>query len=61
MPLAVAVNGVIRAVTTTYVTAEENRFAVIIPERSLAAGSNLVGIYAISEGEDGPSLSELTQ
>jgi len=61
LPLAIAVNGVIHAVTTSYSSDGESRFAVIIPEHSLVAGGNLVGIYAITKGENGPLLSELMQ
>jgi len=60
-PLAVAVNGVISAVTTSYLDGENMRFAVIIPERSLAAGSNQLDIYSITEDEGGFLLTELVQ
>jgi hypothetical protein len=44
--LAVAVNGVIRAVTTTFRDGDETRVAAMVPLSSLKRRSNVVGIFA---------------
>ncbi|MDX2418860.1 MAG: sulfatase-like hydrolase/transferase [Xanthomonadales bacterium] len=58
-PLAIAVNGTISAVTTSYLTKDGHQFSVIIPENSLQEGNNLVSIYSINEINGSPFLSKL--
>jgi hypothetical protein len=59
-PLAIAVNGTISALTTSYVTKEGQQFSVIIPEKSLQEGNNLIDVFSINEINGGPFLSKLT-
>jgi hypothetical protein len=45
--LAVSVNGSIAAVTRSYTEFGETKFAALIPEQSIHAGANDVGVYAV--------------
>ncbi len=53
--LALAVNGVVRAVTRTF---EENgiRFAAMVPEKSFVEGANRVDVYVVEGGDHGARL-----
>src|SRR5262249_13438013 len=53
--LAVAANGVIQAVTQSYGSGNEERFAAVLPESALQPGHNDVEVYTVSES--GPDLS----
>ena len=53
--LAVAVNGVIEAVTQNY-EGPGGSFTAMVPEAVFKPGSNQVEVFVISESEEGPSL-----
>ncbi len=53
--LAVAANGVVQAVTESYRSGNEERFAALLPESALQPGHNDVEVYTVSES--GPDLS----
>ena len=57
LPLAVAVNGIVRAVTETYREDGEELFWAMVPPASLRAGRNEIEIYGIQNG--GASLARL--
>ncbi len=58
--LAVAVNGIVRAVTRTYREDTVHRFSALVPEESFRPGSNNVEIFAIREDPGGtPRLSRV--
>ncbi len=60
--LAVAVNGVVRAVTRSYRDDEKARFSAMIPPDSLIAGSNRLELFAIALGiGEMPRLARLSQ
>ncbi len=59
-PLAIAVNGTIAAVTTSYATEDGIQYSVIIPENFLREGNNVVNLFSISEIGGSPQLSKLT-
>jgi len=46
--LAVAVNGRIEAVTRSYNEFGQTKFAALVPEQSIHAGANDVGVYAVN-------------
>jgi hypothetical protein len=48
LPLAVAVNGTVRAVTETYRTGNDEMFWAMVP--SLSAGRNEIGVFVIRNG-----------
>jgi hypothetical protein len=50
MPLAVAVNGRIRAVAVSYPVRDMTRFSALIPPASLRAGANRVEVLAVDGG-----------
>ena len=59
--LAVAVNGVVRAVTQSYRHGTAIRFSTMIPPESLTAGGNRVDFFAIHPETDGePRLAPLS-
>ncbi|MFN8007351.1 MAG: sulfatase-like hydrolase/transferase [Terriglobia bacterium] len=59
-PLAVAVNGVIRAVTMSFTEGDKENFAVLLPESAFRQGHNEVRVFtAFSSG--GISLQELVK
>lgn len=55
--IVVAVNGIIRAATLTYVQAGETRFESFVPEAALRSGKNRVEILAVVAGR--PTLERL--
>ena len=58
LDLAVAVNGVIEAVTQNY-EGPGSSFTAMVPGTVFRAGSNQVEVFVISESEDGPSLASI--
>ena len=54
--LALAVNGVIRAVTATFLGRSGLRFAALVPEQAFAAGANRIDVFLVEPGGDGPTL-----
>jgi hypothetical protein len=58
LPLAVAVNGIVHAVTETYRDGGEDAFTAMVPHTALRTGRNDVGIFLIREGGD--ELARLT-
>jgi hypothetical protein len=50
MPLAIAVNGRIRAVAVSYPVRDMTRFSALIPPTSLRAGANRVEVFAVDGG-----------
>ena len=60
-PVAVAVNGRIRALTQTYDFAGRTRFAALVPDSAFRQGPNRVTLYAISGGEQGVVLGFLAE
>ncbi|MGE5646502.1 MAG: sulfatase-like hydrolase/transferase [Acidobacteriota bacterium] len=50
LQLAVSVNGVIRAVTESYIDGGAEQFWAQVPESALRAGSNEIGVYLIRGG-----------
>ena len=58
LDLAVAVNGVIEAVTQTY-EGRGSSFTAMVPGTAFKAGSNQVEVFVISESEDRPSLASI--
>lgn len=51
LELAIAVNGVVRAVTRTF-TENGTRFAAMVPEESFVEGENRVDVYVIERRDD---------
>lgn len=60
VPLAVAVNGVIRATTLAQLDGENTEFAVLLAEDTLRPGANVVDVYLIGRTAQGPTLIPLT-
>ena len=58
LDLAVAVNGVIEAVTQNY-EGPGGSFTAMVPEAVFKPGSNQVEVFVISESEEGPSLASI--
>ena len=58
LQLAVAANGIIRAVTQTYQAGKEERFTALLPESALQPGHNEVDIYTVSDSGHSASLGE---
>ncbi len=52
-PLAIAVNGTVRATAETFVQNGASRFSALIEERWLPAGSHEIGVFAIDGGNPG--------
>ena len=52
LPLAVAVDGRIRAVTRSFRAGGRTRFSAIVPAASLPAGSHAVDILAVERGDE---------
>ena len=52
LPLAVAVDGRIRAVTRSYRAGGETRFSAIVPAASLPAGAHTVDVLAVQRGDE---------
>ena len=48
-PIAVSVDGVVRATTSTFTDRDASRFSALIHERWLPAGSHRIGAYTIEE------------
>ena len=59
-PLAVAVDGIVRATTETFTHGGAGRFSAVVHERWLPAGSRLLEIYAIEDGGGEPGGPERT-
>ncbi len=59
--LAVAVNGIVRATAAVFTDRGASRFAALIPERRLPAGSHEIDVYAIAvgAGESGSDAATL--
>lgn len=58
LDLAVAVNGIIRAVTRTEGEGKPGRFSAVVPESAFEAGRNRVDVFVIRTGAGGtPGLS----
>ena len=57
MQLALAVNGTIRAVTWSYTANGQDLFVGIVPEKSLRAGRNEIGVFLVRDGNE---LARLT-
>jgi hypothetical protein len=53
--LAIAVNGMVKAVTRSYTDTGQMKFGAMIPEEAIHAGANEVSVYAVS----GRTLTEL--
>ncbi len=59
--LAIAVNGIVRAVTRTYQEGAANLFSAMVPETSFRAGRNNVEVFIIRDGPDRtPRLSSVS-
>jgi hypothetical protein len=56
--LAVAANGIIQAVTQSYQSGNEERFAALLPESALQPGHNDVEIYRVFESDYSLSLAK---
>jgi len=52
LPLAVAVDGRIRAVMRSYRAGGQTRFSAIVPEASLPAGSHTLDVLAVQRGDE---------
>ena len=52
-PIAVSVDGVIRATTSTFTDRDASRFSALVDERWLPAGSHRIGAYTIEEPRSG--------
>lgn len=51
--LAVALDGIVRATTETFVDGDDvSRFSALVDERWLSAGSHRIGVYAIETGDE---------
>jgi len=62
LSLAISVNGIIRAVTRTYVIPGlERRFAVLLPPGVLVSGANSLRVFVVDETTHPASLVELAQ
>lgn len=59
LQLAVAANGIIRAVTQTYQLGKQERFAALLPESALRPGRNAVEIYTVSDSSRDASLGKI--
>ena len=55
-PVAIAVNGVIRAVTQSFPERGGENFSALLPETSFTAGANRIGIFVVAEGAGGTPL-----
>jgi sulfatase-like protein len=51
LPLAVAIDGRIRATTTSWRQAGQTRFSAIVPPSSLPAGAHAVAVFAVGPGD----------
>ncbi len=59
-PLAIAVDGVVRATTTTFTEREASRFSALVPERWLPAGERILRMYLIEERPAGQASAGRT-
>lgn len=62
-PLAISVDGKVRATTSTFTERGSSRFSALIDEQWLPAGSRSIGVYAVhgnSEAPAGPDRTVLT-
>jgi hypothetical protein len=59
LTLAVALNGVVRAITKTYPQGKRWQFSALVPRSALAAGANQVEILRLSGPADAPRLRRL--
>jgi hypothetical protein len=57
--IAISVNGRVAATTRLYTEDGRNRFAVLVPERSLDEGRNTVEVFSISSSPSGLRLAPL--
>jgi hypothetical protein len=57
--LAVAVNGVVRAITTAFLDGEEHRMAAIVPAAAFRAGGNAVDVFAIEGQRDARTFARV--
>ena len=55
--IALAVNGVIRAVGRTYKFAGDTRFSVMVPESAFSTGGNEVRVVSVPESRGSQALS----
>ena len=55
--LAVAVNGIVRAVTETYKVSGEERFSVVLPDSAFRGGHNDVDIFQVADRNGQPVLA----
>jgi hypothetical protein len=57
LTLALAVNGVVRAVTRAFDERGDERFVALVPEESFVAGPNTVDVFLVEDGSGGaPTL-----
>lgn len=61
LTLAVAVNGIVRATTETFLEEDAWRFTVMIPKAALAKGRNRIEIVRVDNRPDGPSIQRLVR
>ena len=57
--LAIVANGFIRAMTETYQSEKEERFAALLPESALRSGRNDIEVYVVSEPANSTSLEKI--
>ncbi len=58
-PLAIAVNGRVRAVGRTYLDAGRVTYSILLPQNSLRTGANDIRIFTVDRTTGGPLLTEL--